>query len=357
MLTDDFDYELPSALIAQTPCKTREGARLLVLGQSNLDFQDRQFSDFADYCEPGDLLVVNNTRVVPARLQCYKPSGGKVEVMLERMLANGDFLALARSNKPLKPGQVLYIKNKAELEFRSREGAFFKFKMLNADHNDKFDVFHRLGDMPLPPYIKRAAEEQDNERYQTVYSQAEGAVAAPTAGLHFNVNMLQRLSEKGVDTARLTLHVGAGTFQPVKVANIKQHAMHKEWIEVNDELVEQVMRCKAAGGRVIAVGTTTVRALESASQGETLSAFKGPTDIFIYPGYKFRVVDSLLTNFHLPRSTLLMMISAFAGTERIRAAYHHAVAARYRFFSYGDAMLITHGSHVVTPPLQYPNEI
>ncbi len=345
MLTDDFDYELPSDLIAQTPCETREGARLLVLGEDNIALQDRQFSEFADYCGSGDLLVINDTRVVPARLQCCKSSGGQVEVMLERMLTNGEFLALARSNKPLKSGQVLYIKNKAELEFRSREGAFFRFKMLGIDHNDKFDVFHRLGEMPLPPYIKRATREQDSERYQTVYAQTEGAVAAPTAGLHFDATMLQRLSEKGVEIARLTLHVGAGTFQPVKVANIEKHAMHKEWIEVDDELVEQVARCKSLGGRVIAVGTTTVRALESAAQGGALSAFKGPTDIFIFPGYTFKVVDSLLTNFHLPRSTLLMMISAFGGTERIRAAYRHAIAARYRFFSYGDAMLITRGSH------------
>jgi S-adenosylmethionine:tRNA ribosyltransferase-isomerase len=345
LLTEDFDYKLPPELIAQTPCVTREGSRLLVVGQGDADFQDRQFTDFVNYCQPGDLLIINNTRVVPARLRCLKSSGGQVEVMLERMLENGAFLALARSNKALKPGQILYIENRPELEFVSREGAFFRFKMLNVDNADEFDVFHRLGDMPLPPYIKRAVIKEDSERYQTVYAQAEGAVAAPTAGLHFDAAMLQRLRDKGIEIAELTLHVGAGTFQPVKVEDIEQHTMHKEWIEVGDELVASVARCKAAGGRVIAVGTTTVRALESAAQKGMLSAFHGPTDIFIYPGYQFKVVDCLLTNFHLPRSTLLMMISAFSGTKHIKAAYAHAVAARYRFFSYGDAMLVSRSLH------------
>jgi len=340
LLTVDFDYTLPPELIAQTPCEAREGSRLLVVGQERSELEDRQFTDFADYCRPGDLLVVNNTRVVPARLRCHKASGGQVEVMLERMLADGEFLALARSNKSLKPAQVLYIQDKPELEFISREGAFFKFRMLSMGVDDEFDVFHRLGDMPLPPYIKREVAKQDSERYQTVYARTEGAVAAPTAGLHFDEAMLQRLRGKGVEMAQLTLHVGAGTFQPVKVENIEQHKMHKEWIEVGDELVAKVARCKAAGGRVIAVGTTTVRALESAAQSGRLTTFQGPTNIFIYPGYEFKVVDTLLTNFHLPQSTLLMMISAFAGSERIKAAYAHAVAARYRFFSYGDAMLV-----------------
>ncbi|MCP4011332.1 MAG: tRNA preQ1(34) S-adenosylmethionine ribosyltransferase-isomerase QueA [Proteobacteria bacterium] len=343
MKTDDFDYYLPPELIAQKPCSQRNASRLLVVGQANTDLQDCQFSDFVAFCQPGDLLVVNNTRVVPARLQCRKASGGQVEVMLERMLSNGEFLALTRSNKPLKPGLILYINDNPELEFISREGAFFKFKMLDVDNTDEFDVFHRLGEMPLPPYIKRAAAKQDSERYQTVYAQTEGAVAAPTAGLHFDAETLERLASKGVDIAQLTLHVGAGTFQPVKVENIEQHTMHKEWIEVGDELVEKIVKCKRAGKRVIAVGTTTVRALESAAQHSFLSAFSGPTDIFIYPGYEFKVVDSLLTNFHLPKSTLLMMISAFAGTKRIKAVYRHAVAARYRFFSYGDAMLLNKG--------------
>lgn len=340
MHTDDFDYYLPSELIAQTPCTRRDGSRLLVVGYGDSALQDCQFTDFSRYCEAGDLLIVNNTRVVPARLICSKASGGRVEVMLERILPDGEFLALARANKVLKPGQVLYINDKAELEFVCREGSFFKFRKLNLNHTDEFDVFHRLGDMPLPPYIKRTPSNQDIERYQTVYAQSEGAVAAPTAGLHFNDTMLKKLEHKGVEVAQLTLHVGAGTFQPVKVENIKHHRMHKEWIEVGDELVGKVAQCNATGGRVIAVGTTTVRALESAAQDGVLSACQGSTDIFIYPGYKFKVVDALLTNFHLPRSTLLMMISAFAGTDQIKAAYAHAVAARYRFFSYGDAMLV-----------------
>ena len=264
--------------------------------------------------------------------------------MLERMLEDGTFLALARSNKALKRSQGDSINTERKIEYVSRVGTFFRFKMLNANMMDEFDVFHRLGDIPLPPYIKRTVVKEDSERYQTVYARAEGAVAAPTAGLHFDATTLQQLRDKGIEIAELTLHVGAGTFQPVKVENIAQHTMHKEWIEVGEALVASVASCKANGGRVIAVGTTTVRALETAAQKGTLTAFRGSTDIFIYPGHQFRVADCLLTNFHLPRSTLLMMISAFAGTERIKAAYTHAVAERYRFFSYGDAMLMSRSS-------------
>lgn len=340
MKTADFDYHLPEELIAQAPAEKRLGSRLLVVGPGEQPLEDRQFPDLVDYCQPGDLLIMNNTRVIPARLQCRKPTGGRVEVMLERMLPDGDFLALARSSKTLSPGQRLLIGEREELEYRGREGDFFRFSLLHPDSTDSFKLFHRCGEMPLPPYIKRPPGAQDSDRYQTVYAQVEGAVAAPTAGLHFNREILQSLQQGGIDTAEVTLHVGAGTFQPVKVEQVAEHQMHEEWIEVTQELVERVQACRKRGGRVIAVGTTTVRALESAAQGGQLQAYSGPTRIFIYPGFRFHVVDLLLTNFHLPRSTLLMMISAFAGIQEVKAAYQHAVEARYRFFSYGDAMLL-----------------
>ncbi len=344
MKTDDFDYHLPAELIAQTPAPQREESRLLVLeqtAQGEHSFKDLQFSDLMQLCEPGDLLVLNNTRVVPARLKCQKPSGGKVEVMLERLLSADEFLALARSNKPLKAGQRLLIDTQEELEYIGREGMFFRFKLLKGRADHAYELFHRHGDMPLPPYIRRPVEPGDAGRYQTVYAQNEGAVAAPTAGLHFTRNVLQQLSENGVGVAQLTLHVGAGTFQPVKVDDVEQHTMHTEWIEVPAETVLQIEQTKARGGRIIAVGTTTVRALESAARSGSLCAYSGPTDIFIYPGYKFKVVDALITNFHLPKSTLLMMISAFAGVEPVRAAYAHAIEQQYRFFSYGDAMFLS----------------
>ena len=341
--TDDFDYQLPAELIAQSPAGKREQSRLLLLQQdaSSTRLQDLQFSDFVRLCEPGDLLVVNNTRVVPARLKCHKPSGGQVEVMLERMLNEHEFLALARSNKPLRPGQKLLIGAEEELVFIGREGVFFRFRMLNPQAGNAYDLFHRQGEIPLPPYIKRPIEKSDRGRYQTVYAQAEGAVAAPTAGLHFNQQILQQLADKGIGVAQVTLHVGAGTFQPVKVEDVTEHEMHTEWIEVDAKTVKQIQDTHGAGRRVIAVGTTTVRALESATLSGKLAPFQGPTNIFIYPGYDFKVVDALLTNFHLPKSTLLMMISAFAGVQAVKDAYAHAIAQRYRFFSYGDAMFLS----------------
>jgi len=346
--TEDFDYVLPPELIAQTPAAQREQSRLLVVRQRESQFEDLQFSDFLSLCSPGDLLVVNNTRVVPARLKCQKPSGGQVEVMLERLLSEYEFLALARSNKPLKAGQILLLNSKPALQFIERQGVFFKFAIVEDAQQSGYALFHQNGNMPLPPYIKREVEPQDSGRYQTVYAQADGAVAAPTAGLHFNPAILEQLQQKGVALAELTLHVGAGTFQPVKVDDVTRHKMHSEWIEVGAEVLQKIDRTRAAGGRVIAVGTTTVRALESVAQrnqrgdNDPLLAYQGPTDIFIYPGYRFSMVDALLTNFHLPKSTLLMMISAFAGSERVKAAYAHAMAERYRFFSYGDAMFLEH---------------
>ena len=348
MKTEDFDYELPPELIAQAPAKQREQSRLLQVGQRESQFEDLRFSDFVSLCAPGDLLVVNNTRVVPARLKCQKPSGGQVEVMLERLLSEYEFLALARSNKTLKAGQVLLLNSKPALRFIERQGTFFKFEILEEAQQSGYALFHQNGNMPLPPYIKREVVQQDTGRYQTVYAQADGAVAAPTAGLHFNPAILTQLQEKGIALAELTLHVGAGTFQPVKVDDVTQHKMHSEWIEVSAEVLQAIEHTRTAGGRVIAVGTTTVRALESVAQRnwrdgcDPLQAYQGPTDIFIYPGYQFSMVDALLTNFHLPKSTLLMMISAFAGSARVKAAYAHAIAQHYRFFSYGDAMFIEH---------------
>jgi len=305
--------------------------------------------------------VVNNTRVVPARLKCQKPSGGQVEVMLERLLSDNEFLALARSNKVLKPGQILLLNSEPALRFIERVGAFFKFEMLEQAQQSGYALFHQNGNMPLPPYIKRAVDSQDTGRYQTVYAQADGAVAAPTAGLHFNPAILEQLQQKGVGLAELTLHVGAGTFQPVKVDDVTQHKMHSEWIEVSAEVLQKIERTRAAGGRVIAVGTTTVRALESVAQRnqqtgcDPLQAYQGPSDIFIYPGYQFSMVDALLTNFHLPKSTLLMMISAFSGSEQVKAAYAHAIAQRYRFFSYGDAMFLQHQTCQSSATTQFTN--
>ena len=343
MKTQDFDYFLPPELIAQAPSAERDASRLLVMKGQHAKLSDHQFTEFVDFCAPGDLVVVNNTRVIPARLHCRKVSGGRVEVMLERVISKGRLLALVRANKPLKPGQHLLVDDHPVLEFVLRRGDFCEFKILNPEHEGGAKLFERHGEVPLPPYIKRSPAREDRARYQTVYAQAEGAVAAPTAGLHFNEEIFQRLRQKGVQQAQVTLHVGAGTFQPVRAEHITHHRMHQEWVEVSDVVVRQIEQTKAAGYNVIAVGTTTVRALECAAQTGKLAPFSGLTDIFIYPGYEFRVVDALLTNFHLPKSTLMMMISAFAGLENVRSAYAHAIKLKYRFFSYGDAMLLMPG--------------
>lgn len=344
MKTDDFDYNLPPELIAQTPEVNRQDSRMLVVGNEHAPLKDRFFSDLSLFCKSGDLIVVNDTRVIPARLICNKPSGGKVEVMLERFISEDTFLALAKSNKKLKSGQLLTVgtqaSEKGELEYIERQGDFFKFKIVSAHAHPAHQFFNQYGDIPLPPYIKRQPNKSDLDRYQTVYAKSEGAVAAPTAGLHFDRPMLEKLAKMGVDTAHVTLHVGAGTFQPVKVDDVSQHQMHQEWIEVEEKVVSQIKQTKAQGGRVIAIGTTTVRALESAALFGDLKAMHGATDIFIYPGFEFKVVDMLFTNFHLPKSTLLMLVSAFAGGHEIKAAYDHAVEKQYRFFSYGDAMLL-----------------
>lgn len=337
MRTDDFDYILPDGLIAQSPPEQRGQSRLLVVGEQMGQFEDSNFSRFVDLCNDNDLIVVNDTRVIPARLSAEKTSGGKVEVMLERFISDNRFLALAKSNKPLKPGTLLCILGEPLLRFETKAGGFFEFTTLV---EEGLQLFLQQGEVALPPYIRRDVQLDDKQRYQTIYAKQIGAVAAPTAGLHFTEAQFERLRLKGVRTESVTLHVGAGTFQPVRVDDVREHQMHREHVEVNQRVVDAVAQTRQLGGRVIAIGTTTVRALESATTDAAFSAFSGATDIFIYPGFKFNVVDALVTNFHLPKSTLLMMISAFSGKQNIFAAYQHAINQQYRFFSYGDAMFL-----------------
>jgi len=337
MKLSDFHFELPPHLVAQYPTAQRTDSRLLVL-DANGECRDRQFSDIIEYIEAGDLLVMNDTRVIPARIYGHKDSGGRVEILVERVLDEHDVLAQVRASKAPKPGSELIFGDGYRARVVSRENPFYHLHFAGSE--SVLQVLDAIGQMPLPPYIEREDELADRERYQTVYARHVGAVAAPTAGLHFSQELLARLEARGVKLAWLTLHVGAGTFQPVRVEHIDEHKMHKEWIRVPQEVVDAVNATHAAGKRVIAVGTTTVRSLETAAMSGQLAAFEGETDIFITPGFEFRVVDSLLTNFHLPESTLLMLVSAFAGYENVMRAYRHAVEAEYRFFSYGDAMLL-----------------
>jgi len=336
MQVADFDFHLPEHLIARRPTPERPGSRLLTLTREGL--AHRRFPDLLTLLRPGDLLVFNDTRVIPARLFGHKASGGRIEVLVERLLDTHRALAHVRASKAPKPGTRLLFDEGISATMVARQGELFELLFDGSD--DLLTVLDRIGHMPLPPYIDRPDDEQDLSRYQTVYARHPGAVAAPTAGLHFDEALLAALREHGVDTAFVTLHVGAGTFQPVRAEVVTEHVMHSERYQVPEALVEQVARTRAAGGRVVAVGTTSLRALESASAGGALAAGQGETDIFIYPGYRFRCVDALVTNFHLPRSTLLMLVSALAGRERILAAYAEAVAQEYRFFSYGDAMFI-----------------
>ncbi|HTE40952.1 MAG TPA: tRNA preQ1(34) S-adenosylmethionine ribosyltransferase-isomerase QueA, partial [Steroidobacteraceae bacterium] len=284
----------------------------------------------------GDLVVFNDTRVIPARVFGTKPSGGQVEILLERVLDTRRILAQVRASKSLRPDVPVLLPGNAEARLAGRLDDLFKLEL----SVDALEFFQQYGSLPLPPYIERSPEAADAERYQTVFARELGAVAAPTAGLHFDAALLDRCAAAGIQTAQLTLHVGAGTFQPVRVADVATHRMHAERIHVDESLCDRIAAAKAAGGRVVAIGTTVVRALETAAQDGVLRPFDGDTRIFIYPGYRFRVIDALLTNFHLPQSTLLMLVCAFGGYERVMAAYSHAVAQRYRFFSYGDAMLI-----------------
>lgn len=341
-----FQFDLPDELIARYPLPERRASRLLVLDGPSGAIAHKQFTDLLDYLRPGDLMVFNNTRVIPARLFAKKATGGKVEVLVERVLAADRVLAHVRSSKAPKVGSSIELDGSAQATLLARHDSLFEWQF----SEPVLPLLERIGHMPLPPYMERADECSDHERYQTVYAEHAGAVAAPTAGLHFDEQLLASIRELGVATAFVTLHVGAGTFQPVRVDNIQDHKMHHEWLEVNQQVVDAVAACKARGGRVIAVGTTSVRSLESATQatGE-LQAFAGETDIFLYPGRSFNVVDALVTNFHLSESTLLMLVAAFAGYPEIMEAYRSAVEQRYRFFSYGDAMFITRNPQPRSP--------
>lgn len=337
----DFYFDLPETLIAQTPAKERTGSRLLVV-EPNGEVSDKQFPDLLDYIQPNDCLIFNNTKVIPARLFGHKHSGGKVEFLVERILDDQRVLTHIRSSNAPKPGTKIRIEDQIEVEVLGREDALFEVAFELPEGETALSLIEACGHMPLPPYIERADGEEDKSRYQTVYSEKPGAVAAPTAGLHFDEAMLEKIRQKGVQIGFVTLHVGAGTFKPVQVDDISEHRMHSEVIEVLPETVELIHSTKQKGGRVFAIGTTSVRSLESAAtfNDGVLTAYQGETDIFITPGYDFKVVDVLLTNFHLPESTLIMLVSALAGYETTMNAYRHAVEEKYRFFSYGDAMLV-----------------
>jgi S-adenosylmethionine:tRNA ribosyltransferase-isomerase len=333
----DFQYDLPRELIAQHPSPRRSDSRLLHVPLAGGELCDRRFRDLPGLLRAGDLLVFNDTRVIPARLFGRKDSGGRVEVMLERLLSDRECLAQLRVSKPLRTGGAIVLADGSRLEVIGRDGAFFHLRLPGGGLSA---TLQSLGHVPLPPYIARGDTAEDVERYQTVYARKPGAVAAPTAGLHFDREMLAQLDGRGIRRATVTLHVGAGTFQPVRVEEIAEHRMHAEYLEVPPATCDVVRETRQRGGRVVAVGTTAVRALETAAADGELRPFEGDSRIFIYPGYRFRAIDGLVTNFHLPESTLLMLVCALAGTERMLAAYRHAVEERYRFFSYGDAMLI-----------------
>ena len=349
MKTSDFAFELPAELIAQTPLAERSASRLLAVDGSTADVNHLSFRDLPSLLNSDDLLVFNNTRVLPARLYAQKQTGGRVEILIERMLGDGGAVAHVRASKSPKEGALLLIAPDAEsdvsdltLRVTGRQGALF---LLEPESGTLKEMMRRFGHMPLPPYIDRDDTSEDRDRYQTLYGHRDGAVAAPTAGLHFDQTMLDQLDAAGIARAEVTLHVGAGTFQPVRVENIEDHVMHSEYIEVDETCCAAVAACRARGGRVIAVGTTSVRSLESAARQasgtELIAPFEGDSDIFLYPGCEFRAVDAMVTNFHLPESTLMMLVSAFAGADTIRQAYQTAIDNRYRFFSYGDAMFLT----------------
>jgi len=358
MRKSDFNYCLPPELVAQYPASPRTASRLLHLDGANSVIQDLRFTDLPALLRAGDLLVFNDTRVIPARLFGRKDSGGHIEVLIERLRDAHRVLAQVRASKPPKPGQKLKLEGGVTAVVQSRDGEFYELAF-DADM-PVLDILERAGHVPLPPYIGRQDEIADRERYQTVYARRRGAVAAPTAGLHFDAAMLGRLQDMGVDSAFVTLHVGAGTFQPVRVDDIREHRMHAEYLRVTPEVCGKINAAKKEGRRVVAVGTTVVRALETAAKSRDhlktslspeargviemgsgrVKPFEGETDIFIYPGYRFQIVDALLTNFHLPESTLLMLVCAFGGTENVLNAYRHAVKSKYRFYSYGDAMFV-----------------
>lgn len=338
MRVSDFHFELPDELIATEPLPERTASRLLVVDPVSGVRLDRRFDAVAELLRGGDLLVVNDTRVLRARLYGVKESGGRVEVLLERLLDEHSALAHVRASKGLRAGTRLWLEDAVAALVMGRQGELYELRFEGAA--PVLELLDRYGRVPLPPYIRRGDTPADRERYQTVFADRPGAVAAPTAGLHFDQALLQRLAEQGVAQARVTLHVGAGTFQPVRSQCVEQHRMHAEYLEVDSAVCARVAQTRARGGRVVAVGTTVVRALETAARSGVLRPYRGETRLFIYPGYRFRTVDALITNFHLPRSSLLMLVCAFAGREQTLSAYRHAVAAGYRFYSYGDAMFI-----------------
>ena len=352
MQKSDFHYSLPHDLIAQYPAAPRSASRLLVLDGASGDRRDLRFTDLPALLRAGDLLVFNDTRVIPARLFGHKDSGGRIEVLVERILDTHRVLAQLRASKPPKPGQKLTLDGNVTMTVQQRKGEFHH--LIFETDVPATEILERIGHIPLPPYIERADNASDSERYQTVYAHHPGAVAAPTAGLHFDEAMLARLQGMGVETAFVTLHVGAGTFQPIRANDIRKHHMHAEYLSVPAATCDKIIEAKKEGRRVVAVGTTVVRALETAAQqgaddreGDkpVVQPLTGETDLFIFPGYRFRSVDALITNFHLPESTLLMLVCAFAGTDAVLGAYRHAVAQAYRFFSYGDAMFVSNASH------------
>lgn len=350
MRVADFNFALPESLIAHYPQPERSACRLLSLDGPSGELQHGVFTDVLDKLQPGDLLVFNNTRVIPARVYGQKASGGKLEMLVERMLDDKRVLAHVRASKAPKPGAELLLGDALDVRATmvARHDTLFEIEF--HDSREVLDILNHIGHMPLPPYIDRPDEEADRELYQTVYSAKPGAVAAPTAGLHFDQPLLDALRQKGIETAFVTLHVGAGTFQPVRVESIEDHIMHAEYAEVPQEVVDAVLACKARGNKVVAVGTTSVRSLESAAkaaENALIAPFFDDTQIFIYPGYQYQVIDALITNFHLPESTLIMLVSAFAGYKNTMHAYQQAVEQQYRFFSYGDAMFITQNPQAV----------
>lgn len=339
MLRSDFHFDLPAELIAQEPATARSSSRLLHLDANTGSLADRYFHELVDLLTPADLLVFNNTRVIPARLHGYKASGGKVEVLIERICTGQRVLAHVRASKSPKPGSLLSLGGTVEARVLGRQGELYELQF--CDDRPVLAILEEYGEIPLPPYIGRAPTAADYARYQTVYAAQAGAVAAPTAGLHFDDTLLARLQQKGVAHTFVTLHVGAGTFQPMRAERLEDHVMHFEQVEVTAEVCKKIQMTKEQGGRVVAVGTTSVRSLETAAVSGTIQPFSGDTNLFIYPGYSFKIVDALVTNFHLPESTLLMLVCAFGGYQQVMQAYRHAIARRYRFFSYGDAMFIT----------------
>ncbi len=338
MKKSDFHYLIPESLIAQQPLGKRDSSRMLLVDGANDQLVDLKFTDFIGLLQVNDLLVFNNTKVIAARLYGKKQTGGKVEILIERITDDFHAIAHVKASKSPKPDTIIQLDENFECMVLARKDDLFELEFKGNATID--EVLQQIGHIPLPPYIEREDDKADEERYQTVFAQSPGAVAAPTAGLHFSKEILDKVKDKGIQSVFVTLHVGSGTFQPVRVENLDEHLMHKEYFEVSEDVVLAVAKTRARGGRVIAIGTTSVRALESASVSGSLKAGVGDTDLFITPGYQFKSVDAMLTNFHLPESTLLMLVSAFAGYERIMKAYQHAIENKYRFFSYGDAMFI-----------------